>query len=1065
MQKILLLLATACCFLVSNAQQKVSGTVLDLSNTPIPGATVSEKGTWNGTTTNLNGTFSLNVESDTSTLIISFLGFQAQEINANSSGLNSIVLLESVNEIDEIIVTALGVERDKKNLGYAIQKIDSKELTEVKAVNFVDNLAAKVAGVTVSQGATGVGSTSKITIRGESSFTNNNPLFVVDGTPINNNTIVPFTTDAAAGFQEIDFGNGAMEVNPDDVESVSVLKGPSAAALYGTRAANGVILITTKSGKGKKGIGVSFNSTNTVETAFRLPQFQNTYGQGNSGEFEFVDGLGGGTNDNISYSWGPRTDGRLIPQFTSPTGGVRGGDVAVHGGSPISATPFLSYADNLKDFYKVGNTHSNNLVITNAFDGGDMRLSYTDLRSNSIIPGVNLDRKNLSARLKINATDRLKVSSSINYVNSQSDNRPSNGYGSENVNYSLVAWGPRSLDIAALKNYWQPGLEDVQQYSFNYTFFDNPYFILKENTNSFNRDRIFGNVMASFQLDEFWSLSLRSGMDYSTELRKFKRAFSTNRFQQGAYAEHQVGFRENNTDLLVNYNRKLGRITFDFSAGVNRLDQQASTVQTQTTQLAQPGVYSLTNAASPLQVFQVDGKKRINSAYGVAKFGYENYLFVDVTARNDWSSALATISSSENTSFFYPSASLSFVASNRFSLPERISFLKFRANVAQVGNDTDPYQTQGVFNAQTPVYGQPTVSEQSTIPNQNLQPEQTNSFETGFDFRMFNDRLIVDFTYYNALTKNQIISLPVSVTSGYSQQVINGGEVRSQGIEIILQSKLLKKKNFEWTSTFNFSRNVATVESLPQSDGRLTLGYSGVYDNTNQRVWFQVEEGGRVGDMYGTGYQKTAEGQFVVDDQGNFLADNDLQRLGNYNPDFILGISNRFQYKRWDANVLLDWRQGGVLVSRTQALAGVGGQLEETGNRPEGGIIVDGVVNQGTANNPVYVPNTTAISAESYYRQFYDRNHEENNTVNASYLKIREVAFGYTFPADKNTGIWKNIETLKISLIGRNLFAFSEVTHFDPEQIAVQGQQFVSGVEDMSYATSRSIGLKLGVNF
>jgi len=438
---------------------------------------------------------------------------------------------------------------------------------------------------------------------------------------------------------------------------------------------------------------------------------------------------------------------------------------------------------------------------------------------------------------------------------------------------------------------------------------------------------------------------------------------------------------------------------------------------------------------------------------------------VDVTSRNDWSSALATISSSENTSFFYPSASLSFVASNRFSLPERISFLKFRANVAQVGNDTDPYQTQGVFNAQTPVYGQPTVSEQSTIPNQNLQPEQTNSFETGFDFRMFNDRLIVDFTYYNALTKNQIISLPVSVTSGYSQQVINGGEVRSQGIEIILQSKLLKKKNFEWTSTFNFSRNVATVESLPQSDGRLTLGYSGVYDNTNQRVWFQVEEGGRVGDMYGTGYQKTAEGQFVVDDQGNFLADNDLQRLGNYNPDFILGISNRFQYKRWDANVLLDWRQGGVLVSRTQALAGVGGQLEETGNRPEGGIIVDGVVNQGTANNPVYVPNTTAISAESYYRQFYDRNHEENNTVNASYLKIREVAFGYTFPADKNTGIWKNIETLKISLIGRNLFAFSEVTHFDPEQIAVQGQQFVSGVEDMSYATSRSIGLKLGVNF
>lgn len=1054
-----------CCSFTAFAQFTISGIVYDNNNGSLPGASVVLKGTNQGVSTTSEGTFKIEVPTNPATLVVSFLGFEPQEIQANVGVSVKVILQPSSQQIDEIVVTALGIKRDQRNLGYAIQKIDSKDVTDVQAVNFVDNLAAKVAGVTVSQGATGVGSTSKITIRGEASFTNNNPLFVVDGTPINNNTIVPFTTDAAAGFQEIDFGNGAMEINPDDVESVSVLKGPSAAALYGTRAANGVILITTKDGSGKKGIGVSFNSTNSVETAFRLPQFQNSYGQGNSGNFEFVDGLGGGTNDNISYSWGPRTDGRLIPQFTSLVAGVRGGDVAVHGGIPISATPFLSYADNLKDFYQVGNTHINNLSITNAFDGGNMRLSYTDLRSNSIIPGVNLDRKNLAGRLNINASGRLKVSSSMNYVNSQSDNRPSNGYGSENANYSLVAWGPRSLDIGALKDYWQPGLEGVQQYNFNYTFFDNPYFILQENTNSFNRDRIFGNVMATYKMDEYWSLSLRSGMDYSTELRQFKRAFSTNRFKQGAYAEHQVGFRENNTDFLLNYNRKFGKISTDFSAGANRLDQRASTVQTQTTQLAQPGVYSLTNAASPIQVFQVDGKKRINSVYGIAKFGYENYLYVDVTARNDWSSALTTISSSENTSFFYPSVSMSFIISNRFDLPQKISFLKFRANVAQVGNDTDPYQTQGVFNAQTPVNGQPTLSDQSTIPNQNLKPEQATSFETGFDFRMFDDRLIVDVTYYNAVTKNQIISLPVSVTSGYTQQVVNGGEVRSQGIEIILMGKVIKKKDFEWTTTLNFSRNVATVESLPQSDGRLTLGYSGIYDNTNQRVWFQVEEGGQVGDMYGTGYKRTADGTLLLNDQGGLIAENELKKLGNYNPDFILGIGNRFKYKRWDANVLLDWRQGGIIVSRTQALAGVAGQLEETEFRPETGFVIKGVVNTGTNANPIYEQNTTAVSAESYYRQYYDRNHEENNTFNASYLKIREVAFGYTFPADKNTGIWKNVESLKISLIGRNIFAFSEIPHFDPEQVAVQGQQFVSGVEDMSYATSRSIGIKLGVNF
>ena len=842
-----LLMAIGCSLALFSQTNSVQGTILTTSQEPLPGATVLERGTTNGTSTDVNGKFSLGVEKDTVILVVSFLGYQAREILAISGQPVSLSLAEKTNELDEIVVTALGIKRDKKDLGYALQKVESKDLAEVKAVNFVDNLAAKVAGVTISQGATGVGSTSKITIRGEASFTNNNPLFVVDGTPINNNTVVPFTTDAAAGFQEIDFGNGAMEINPDDVESVTVLKGPSAAALYGTRAANGVILVSTKDGSNRQGLGVSFNSTTSIERAFQLPQFQNTYGQGNSGQFEFVDGLGGGINDNISYSWGPRLDGRLIPQFTSPTSApngtiVRGGDVSVHEGAPISATPFRAYEDNLKDFYETGVTTINNIAISSGFGDGSMRLSFTDLRSESIIPGVNLDRKTLAARLNFKASEQLTVTSSINYVNSQSDNRPSNGYGSENVNYSLVAWGPRSLDISALENYWQPGLEDIQQYSFNYTFFDNPYFILEENRNSFNRDRVFGNMMATYQVDEYLKVSLRSGMDYSTELRKFRRAFSTNRFRNGAYAEHQVEFRENNTDILVNYQRKLGLISTDFSLGANRLDQLATTTQTQTTQLAQPGVYSLTNAAAPLQVFQADNKKRINSIYAVAKLGYQGFLYLDLTARNDWSSSLATLTSSDNTSFFYPSVSTSFIASNVLELPELISFLKLRASVAQVGNDTDPYQTQGVFNAQVPVNGQPTLSEQSSIPNSDLKPEQTTSYEAGLDIRFFDDRIIVDFTYYNALTKNQIISLPVSITSGYNQRVVNGGEVRSKGIEMIVSGDIIRKEDFKWRTTANFSRNVATVESLPQNDGRLTLGYSRVYDNVNQTVWYQVEE-------------------------------------------------------------------------------------------------------------------------------------------------------------------------------------------------------------------------------
>ncbi|GJM34748.1 MAG: SusC/RagA family TonB-linked outer membrane protein [Saprospiraceae bacterium] len=1050
----------------------ITGTVKDgLSGELLPGVSIVEKGTSNGTITDVGGNYTLKLTMHDAILVFSFIGYAAQEEAINGRSNIDISLLTATSVLNEVVITALGLERKTKDLGYAVQSLSAKEVSEVKSANFVDNLAGRVAGVTVSQGATGVGSTSKITIRGEASFTNNNPLFVVDGTPINNNSIVNFTNDAAAGFQEVDFGNGGMEVNPDDIASVTVLKGPSAAALYGTRASNGVIIITTKDGSEHQGLGISFNSTTFVERPFQLPEFQHKFGQGNSGQFEFVDGLGGGTNDNITYSWGPALDqGILIPQFDSPVAlpdgrVVRGGDIAVHGGLPITPTAFNSHPDNLKDFYKTGISTFNNLSISSGFDKGHFRLSLTDLWSESIIPGVNLDRKTVAARFTFQPIAQLRITSAVNYVNSQSDNRPANGYGSENVNYSLVAWGPRSLNIDHLKDYWQPGLTDVQQYSFNYTFFDNPYFILLENRNAFNRDRVFGNIAASYDFTDHLSLTLRSGMDYSNELREFRRAFSSNRFINGAYAEHSVFFRENNTDLLLNYNQSFGDFAIDFSVGGNRMDREAATVQTQATSLAQPGVFNLSNAASPLEIFEYETKKRINSLYGIAKLGYKGFLYLDITGRNDWSSALATPISTDNASFFYPSVSGSFIVSNVVDLPEGFSFAKLRASWAQVGNDTDPYQTTGAFIAQTPYNAQPTFSDQSTVANAGLLPEKTTSFELGGDVRFFDDRLRFDVTYYNALTENQIISLPIAISSGYTEQVVNGGGVRSKGVEILAGITPIKTPNFQWDVMLNFSRNIATVESLPDGVDRLTLAYSRVYDNVNQTVWFQVEEGGRIGDMYGTGYLKNENGDFVIDENGNYVVDNNLILLGNYNPDFMLGISNYFRYKNWSMSFLIDWRQGGVLVSRTLALAAVGGQLIETENRPETGIVAEGVVNTGTAETPKWEANTTAVTAEQYYRQYYDRNHEENNTYEGTYVKLREFSIGYTLKSDSNTGFLSNGRTLNISLIGRNLFALSDIPHFDPEQLAVQGQKFVSGVEDMSYATTRSLGVKLGFNF
>jgi TonB-linked SusC/RagA family outer membrane protein len=1043
----------------------VEGLVKDQqSGEPMPGVTVAEKGMSNGATTDASGQFTITLKDGKAVLVFSILGYTTQEAPVNERRRIEIALSDASMNLDEVVVTALGLERQSKDLGYAVQQLKSEEISAVKSANFTDVLAGKVAGVTVIQGPTGVGSTSKIVVRGEASFSNNNPLFVVDGIPINNNSLFNNTGEAAAGFQEVDFGNGAMDLNADDIASVTILKGPSAAALYGTRAANGVIIVNTKSGSGEKGLGLSFNSSTFLDRPFKLPEFQNQYGQGNSGKFAFKDGLGGGINDNISYSWGPELNvGALTPQYDSPVTlpngqQVRGGDVAVHGGAPITPTELRNYPDNLKDFYNTGITTMNNIAVSSAFDQGSFRLSLTDLRSKSYIPGVNLDRKTASARLSFQPLQRLKISSSLNYINTGSDNRPSNGYGSENTNYAIVAWGPRSLDIEKMKDYWQPGLEGLQQYSFNYTFFDNPYFTLLENRNSLNRNRLIGNISAQYAITDHLSLSLRSGMDYSNELRKFRRNYSTNRFKNGGYAEQSVYFKEINSDFLLNYNRDWQDFSIDISAGGNRMDQFGANVQTQTSVLAQAGVFSLANAATPLELFSNDARKRINSFYGSAKLGYKNFLFFEITGRNDWSSALATPVSTANTAFFYPSISGSFILSNVLPMPKYVSFAKLRASYAKVGNDTDPFQTAGVFVPATPFNSQPTFTAQSFIANANLLPESITAYEFGADLRFWQDRLRFDVAYYDGITENQIISLPVAISSGYRQQVVNGGAVRSRGLEIVAGFSPIQTKQFQWNTNFNFSRNIATVEELPDGIDQLTLAYNRVYDNINQTVWVQVEEGGRIGDLYGTGYKRNEKGDFIINANGGYIVDNTLKKLGNYNPDFILGIQNQFRYKNWNLGFLFDWRQGGVLVSRTLALAAVGGQLIETANRPVEGIVAQGVVNTGTADNPVYEPNTKAITAESYYRQYYDRNHEENNTYNASYLKLRECQIGYSFKC-------RHQQELSLALIGRNLFAFSEIPHFDPEQLAVQGQKFVGGVEDMSFPSARSIGFKLGFQF
>ena len=1067
------LLSTACL-----AAQPVSGTVTDAdTGQPLIGAFVRlPAGYEGGTVTDLDGRFNLEVPAEVTYITVSYTGYSAQEVFFGEYAGARIGLSVSLSPgaaLGEVVVTALGLERSGRELGYAVQQVEGEALTDVQAVNFLDNLAGQVAGLQITQGATGVGSTSQVIIRGQTSFTNNNPLFVVDGTPINNNTIIAETNEAAAGFQEVDFGNGAGEIHPADIASVNVLKGPSAAALYGTRAANGVVVITTKSGRKQAGLGIDFQSTFTLDRPFQLPEFQDRFGQGSGGEFAFVDGLGASGTDGITRSYGPELDaGNTVPQFDSPVllpdgRVVRGGDVAVHGGAPIEATPFTSQPGNVRDFYRTGTTATNHLSISGGGELGSFRLSAGDLRSESYIPGVNLKRNNLHGKFSFRPTDRLRVDAHLNYVNSRSDNRPAAGYGSENIGYSLVAWYPRSANTNSLRDYWQPGLEGLQQYSFNYTFFDNPFFTLLENRNSFQRDRLYGNVSASLDVLPTLSVTLRSGMDYSNENREFRRHFSSNRFQQGGYAVNDVRYREINSDALIDFHPEaVGEFTFNLIAGANRLTQEAANLQAQTLNLAQPGVFRLSNAANPVEVFDRTASKHINSVYGLAKVGYRGFLFLDVTGRNDWSSALATPGDASGTSFFYPSASLSFVASQALTLPDAVSFLQLRAGWAQVGNDTDPFRTSSAFVAQAPFGGDPTFSEQDALPATNLVPEQTTSGEVGVDLRFLDDRIGLDVTYYNQTTRNQILSLPVPVSSGFRRQIVNGGRVSSTGLEAVLNLRPVWNDRFKWQSRLNFSTNTARVEELPDGTERFTLAFSRVYNSVNQTVFFIATEGGEIGDIWGTGFLRNDDGEYVLNDDGGFIADNNLKRLGNANPDFNLGWQNNFSFGPLELGVLLDWRQGGELVSRTLALAAGAGQLIETLDRPTEGFVIPGVVNTGTAEAPNFVENTTAISAEDYYKSFYDRNHEEHNIYDASFLKIREVALTYRFGADRlANGPLSRLGELSVSLIGRNLYAFTSVPHFDPEQFAIQGQNLVGGVEDISYPAARSVGLNLNVSF
>ena len=1045
-------------------QARVTGKVSDVNNEPLPGATVLVKGTSRGTVTDVDGTYAIPASSG-ETLVFSFVGFETKEFAVGASSIINITLSEGV-ALNEVVVTALGVERETKALGYSVQAVDGSQFTEARETNVINSLSGRVAGVQITNSSSGIGGSTRVTIRGESSLNinANQPLFVVDGVPISNNIV----GSSGRGNQETDYGNAAGEINPDDVASMTVLKGPAAAALYGSRAANGAILITTKSGKGKKGLGVTVNSNTTFDTILRLPQWQDKYGQGNNGQFSFVNGAGSGVADGVDESWGPELDkGTLIPQFDSPRSvpGFRGGDLNAPAGSTITPTPWVSQPNNINDFFQTGVTLSNNFALEGANEKSNIRLSWTNLDQKGTIPNTDLKRNTIAMNGGINVTDKLTVNSAINYQRTESGNRPSISYGTESLMY-LWIWYGRQVNTRSLRNYWMPGLEGIQQFNYNYNYHDNPYFNVYENTNGQAKDRIFGNIMATYKFSPKLTLMVRTGLDTYNELRDRKRAFSTQRFPKGSYREDDLFFSEQNSDFLLTYSETT-KPTWSYSVAVggNAMRQDNRYVETVAPQLLIPGIYNFTNTAVNLQVNQFTSEKRINSLYGFGQIGYKNVLFLDVTGRNDWSSTLPV----SNNSYFYPSATLSAVVSDMITLPKAISFLKLRGAYAEVGNDTEPYALSNVYNTAVAWGSIQAKSESNRLSNSDLKPERTASFETGIDVRFMDGRIGLDFTYFDNRTRNQIIPIELDIATGYASRIINAGQIQNKGIEVVLSGNPVRSANgFNWNFMANFTRTRGYVLELTEGLTTYTLtGRNGA--NIQARI------GERMGNIYGAGFARVEDpaspyfGQIIHNTSGTPITSPTLKNQGNYNPDWMLGLQNNFSYKGISLGFLFDYRHGGIVVSRTKTIGSTSGQLAETLlgrengydlTQPGNGIISEGVIRNADGS---FTPNTIKITSRNWHNRYYERNNVEAAKYDATFLKLREVTIGYTIP--KSILGKMPIQDVKISLVARNLALWTENPHFDPETMAMGGGTLIPGVEDMAFPSTRNIGFNLNVKF
>lgn len=1042
---------------------------------PVIGASVIVKGTSLGTVTDVNGRFELSGFPPSATrLLISYISLMAKEVAIAPQV--SVTLKSDTHLLDEVVVTALGISREKKALGYTAQEVKQNALVQGKDNNLLNSLSGKIAGVRITNTQGDVGS-SRIVIRGETSIAGENqPLFIVDGIPVDNSQL-------NARSSGRDFKNAIADLNPEDIKTLTVLKGPNAAALYGARAAHGAIVITTKGGdKRQKGIGITLHSSTQVSFVATLPEFQNLFGQGAGGRFSYVDGKGAGVNDGVDESWGPRLDiGLLIPQFDSPLD-ADGNRVA---------TPWVSHPNNVRDYFRMGISTNNGISVARGDDKYQFRVGYNYEKQVSIVPDAGTNKTNISLNTDYHLAKWIVVGATANYIVYTAPSLPGSATPSgsnvrSNSPMLQFLWFGRQVDTNSLK-------ADYTR-NWNSSYYDNPFWSASYNTQSQERHRLIGDLHAEFRLTDGLNVRFRTSTDWYNDRRKSKVKWGSAGAGSpyGSYAEDAYTVKENNTEVLATYIKQLNKNWgIDALLGFNVRNKQYENNYQAAPRLAVADLYTLTNSRDPLTSSNDFYRLRQYGLYGSIQLDYRRWAFLNITGRNDWSSTLPV----DNNSYFYPSVTASVLLSEAFGWRSKaVNYLKIRGGWSQVGADANPYQLATVFTSETAFNGNPLQSSSTIGMNPNLKPEKTSSIEAGFEAAFWDNRLYLDFTYYKTDSRNQILKLATTAASGYTSQVRNAGHIRNRGYEIQLGAVPIQtSKGFRWNLDLNYGANSSKVVKL--DDEGLITSYQ-LYSSGIQ-ILASVSEA--YGTLFGTSYVRDANGNVVVDANGLPKISTTNKTLGKFTPDWTGGISNTFSYRSLSLSFLIDASVGGSIFSNTNKTGKYTGVLANTlsgrdaehgglwyytdamGNNvrlPESpsysvssdglyyaqvneqstrvyqdGIMVEGVTESGSKNEEV-------VSAEKYYHRIYSI--AEANVYDASYVKLREVALSYRLPR-----LWTqklHLQEASVTLTGRNLWTiYKSVPNIDPESALTTGN--AQGVEAYSLPTTRSFGVNLSVKF